>query len=646
MAQPQPMRTAPKPLSQTRSLRLLPKHDPLVQLQAKIELKSKDIGRVFRQFDEDKDGFIAPDEFRKGLSNIGFHVDDAQFTQLLKAVDVDGSGQIEYNEFAATLRGADDTSLTIGEREATPPPRKARAAVQRTKQAPRDSGLGMLPKNSILAQLQYKVSLKNKRLGRVFRQFDENKDGVIAPDEFRKGLSNFGFQVDDAQFAQLMKTVDADGSGQIEYNEFAASLLQADDTTLGIGENEVAKTSCKATYAAKSVPKQGSTKTRGLGMLPRDDIMVVLQEKVELKNTRIDRIFRQFDADHDGTIDHGEFRTGLANAFNFSMNDEQFKALVRRVDHDGSGKIDYNEFANTFRATEVGTFSELNKSDWDDTRAAIFERAGQTVSDAGAAPASLHKKTTTAAEDRERQALRESSTRAAAANRARNGSSLKATDGELQTEIEYKAPPRKQLIKAATVTQPFGLYADPVPVPRPSVRRQAQPMTTKENDILSSDARRDDFADSVVRKRTVGAAWGARRPSVDVLTLGTHDAPPPRTSRRASVHQASAASELLRPTVAPEALPFGSSSTLPCTSSTSAQSSRNSSQGFSSSLAEGKAAVKEAPSPGRRMTSPARSRPGRSSSIGALNGGMAVDKPTSRKHHASVTSGNFINGWQ
>ena len=42
----------------------------------------------------------------------------------------------------------------------------------------------------------------------LFRSFDENADGTVSQNEFRKGIANLGIEVSDDEFAELMETLD------------------------------------------------------------------------------------------------------------------------------------------------------------------------------------------------------------------------------------------------------------------------------------------------------------------------------------------------------------------------------------------------------------------------------------------------------
>ena len=72
------------------------------------------LARSLEQFDEDKSGSVDLVEFRRGLAHLGFELSDEKFDKLLLRVDRDGDGDINYNEFAARLKGQDQQIGGIG----------------------------------------------------------------------------------------------------------------------------------------------------------------------------------------------------------------------------------------------------------------------------------------------------------------------------------------------------------------------------------------------------------------------------------------------------------------------------------------------------------------------------------------------------
>merc|ERR1712139_385399 len=54
---------------------------------------------------------------------------------------------------------------------------------------------------------------------------DENSDGLLTVNEMKEGLQRCGLKEIPADLQQIMKDVDSDGSGVIDYTEFLAATL-------------------------------------------------------------------------------------------------------------------------------------------------------------------------------------------------------------------------------------------------------------------------------------------------------------------------------------------------------------------------------------------------------------------------------------
>jgi Ca2+-binding EF-hand superfamily protein len=55
---------------------------------------------------------------------------------------------------------------------------------------------------------------------RVFEQFDANKDGVISSDELSRFMDHLGFAHSEEDVQALVKAVDDDCNGTVDFNEF------------------------------------------------------------------------------------------------------------------------------------------------------------------------------------------------------------------------------------------------------------------------------------------------------------------------------------------------------------------------------------------------------------------------------------------
>ena len=58
---------------------------------------------AFRVFDKDQNGFISAAELRNVLTNLGEKLTDDEIDEMIREADVDGDGQINYEEFVKVM---------------------------------------------------------------------------------------------------------------------------------------------------------------------------------------------------------------------------------------------------------------------------------------------------------------------------------------------------------------------------------------------------------------------------------------------------------------------------------------------------------------------------------------------------------------
>jgi calcium-dependent protein kinase len=125
---------------------------------------------LFRKLDLNKDGKLTRDELIEGYRPLYGDMTEFEVDTILAAADLDGNGTIDYGEW--------------------------RAATTKF--------------NSKLSALQIKEA---------FDFFDRDGSGSISIDELRETLSG-RINSDLAQFEKLVKEVDSNGNGEIDFQEF------------------------------------------------------------------------------------------------------------------------------------------------------------------------------------------------------------------------------------------------------------------------------------------------------------------------------------------------------------------------------------------------------------------------------------------
>ncbi|KAK4432623.1 Calcium-dependent protein kinase [Sesamum alatum] len=127
-------------------------------------------------------------------------------------------------------------------------------------------------------------------LKEMFKMIDVDNSGQITLEELKNGLERVGADLKDSEIVGLMQAADVDNSGTIDYGEFVAAMLHL---------NKIQKEDHM--YAAFSYfDKDGS------GYITQDELQLAC-EQFGLENVRIEDIIREVDQDNDGRIDYNEF---------------------------------------------------------------------------------------------------------------------------------------------------------------------------------------------------------------------------------------------------------------------------------------------------------------------------------------------------
>lgn len=135
-----------------------------------------------------------------------------------------------------------------------------------------------------------------KGLRETFMSLDANGDGLLSMDELAAGLDSAGFRKTNSDLQGMMEGMDTDGSGVIDYTEFLAAAL---DKRHYISEQAV-----RTAFQVFDLDNDNR--------ISLDELRQVLNEGGELGNPSMcsssaEQIMREVDWNGDGTIDFQEF---------------------------------------------------------------------------------------------------------------------------------------------------------------------------------------------------------------------------------------------------------------------------------------------------------------------------------------------------
>ena len=131
----------------------------------------------FNLFDKDSSGTIPTKELGTVMRNLGQNPSEEELKQLIREVDLNGDGTIDFKEFLCLMiKKMDDTDI-------------------------------------------------DNELNEAFRHFYMDRDGYITSHELRTGMMNIGEEYTPEEAEEMIKEGDLNNDGKIDYDEFMKIVL-------------------------------------------------------------------------------------------------------------------------------------------------------------------------------------------------------------------------------------------------------------------------------------------------------------------------------------------------------------------------------------------------------------------------------------
>ncbi|CAF2375906.1 unnamed protein product [Brassica napus] len=127
-------------------------------------------------------------------------------------------------------------------------------------------------------------------LKEMFKAMDTDNSGAITFDELKAGLRRYGSTLKDTEIRDLMEAADIDKSGTIDYGEFIAATIHLNK--LDREEHLLS--------AFSYFDKDGS------GYITIDELQQACAEQ-GMSDVFLEDVIKEVDQDNDGRIDYGEF---------------------------------------------------------------------------------------------------------------------------------------------------------------------------------------------------------------------------------------------------------------------------------------------------------------------------------------------------
>ncbi|RZF41227.1 hypothetical protein LSTR_LSTR011608 [Laodelphax striatellus] len=136
---------------------------------------------AFRLFDKDGDGSITQEELGRVMRSLGQFAREEELQQMLQEIDIDGDGYFSFEEFVEIVSNMGATTERTADQE-------------------------------------------EKELRDAFRIFDKHNRGYITASDLRAVLQCLGEDLSEEEIEDMIKEVDVDGDGRIDFYEFVHAL--------------------------------------------------------------------------------------------------------------------------------------------------------------------------------------------------------------------------------------------------------------------------------------------------------------------------------------------------------------------------------------------------------------------------------------
>ena len=141
------------------------------------EEKITEFRAAFELFDKDRDGAITTKELGTVMRNLGQNPSEEELKQMIREVDLDGSGTIDFKEFLC------------------------------------------------LMVKKMKGNDTEEELLEAFKVFDRDGNGYITSHELRHIMTNLGEGLTPEEVEEMIREADLDNDGQIDYDEFVKMMM-------------------------------------------------------------------------------------------------------------------------------------------------------------------------------------------------------------------------------------------------------------------------------------------------------------------------------------------------------------------------------------------------------------------------------------
>jgi Ca2+-binding EF-hand superfamily protein len=195
---------------------------------------------LFDKFDTDGSGTLEFAEFEKACELMNLSFSKTELKMMFKDVDADFSGAIDLNEFTELMTSLRFKRMNMVQTGQWVETKGNKALTEAIYGGAHDWGAQMewlnhsISKAGAIHQSANEQGVEvqgsnfeafRKRLRNMFEDIDLDQSESLGVEELRRALNGFGLVLDSGTMSDFFASMDADGNGEIDYQEFEDTML-------------------------------------------------------------------------------------------------------------------------------------------------------------------------------------------------------------------------------------------------------------------------------------------------------------------------------------------------------------------------------------------------------------------------------------
>ncbi|KAI4494181.1 hypothetical protein M0802_009215 [Mischocyttarus mexicanus] len=296
------------------------------------EAMKEELREAFRIYDKEGNGYITTDVFRDILHELDDQLSPEELDMIIEEVDTDGSGTLDFegektwifyltigcmlrihgghdginDELLARISniyqcGREDKKHLVTCTDRNMP---ALSSISRGRCVNVNVDVDVNVNVDVDVNVNVDEDLSIVKRVKAFDAFDHEKKGCIGTDMVGTILTMLGYELSEKTLHEIIKEVDEDGSGELEFEEFC-------------------------TLAAR----------------------FLVEEDTEAMQQELREAFRLYDKEGNGYITTAVFRD-ILHELDDKLTNEELDLMIEEIDADGSGTLDFDGNINMFYGNE------------------------------------------------------------------------------------------------------------------------------------------------------------------------------------------------------------------------------------------------------------------------------------------------------